>query len=663
MGKALCSLLGALVLLATASVSDAKIFVNISDGTTTLDARAATAVPFIKGGLILSKTSTAPTGTTDVTDRHNILQCTMRPCRVFFPSGNTVSAQPGDTFRIEDVSSTSPARIEKFDSGASADRVSMKGVKFTALVAGKVLTVIYGTTTGDLRPLTSTQAASYSVSAAFSGFIRTSAGLRASACKTGTLSTDMDEATEACVRLSIALNGTTADGQGSSASTTVAVPCNNLFPAVNPCGTGGVWTAANGTFTAVNDGKSISCPSACSPAQVGTLTARFNAINDVLQLTASTHGTIANVPDQNGGAEEGALALAGEVPLNRWVTTSAATERCRTQWKAPAISETRSVNNSSTIPLSTEYYCGFLVQAPPDGIPLISLADTALLPGAASTRYEASRVTFLPEPGPGQLQFKGINTLSVAYDVIVQTNDTNPTDGRLKDFEYKDCFNGSVHLAIQLIDSKGVGLGSLFVYLGSTNNFKTGCDGVEAIVGGDIKNNPDARVDASQLLGGLAVPCCRKFSDLQKGQIGNARVRKLSFVVSRPISPASDPAENYKVVFKDANLNGITAVSSLRVVAGETRVTEGLSTNGVSFVITKLTGTNRGVKKVIPSSGITINGGKFTASVNVNDIDPESGAQYGISLCPNGTEENDPLLPPNTVLGICIADQAIMTLL
>ena len=80
---------------------------------------------------------------------------------------------------------------------------------------------------------------------------------------------------------------TTADGQGSSASTTVAVPCNNLFPAVNPCGTGGVWTAANGTFTAVNDGKSISCPSACSPAQVGTLTARFNAINDVLQLTAT----------------------------------------------------------------------------------------------------------------------------------------------------------------------------------------------------------------------------------------------------------------------------------------------------------------------------------------------------------------------------------------
>ncbi|HKZ03966.1 MAG TPA: hypothetical protein VJU81_00725 [Methylomirabilota bacterium] len=658
MRKVLLSLVCAVVLLGTATVSDANITLSISDGTTTVSAS--------KGGLVLTKSSPAPSGTLDVTDTMNILTCPTRPCRVYFPSGIVHPALPlsTDTFIIQDVASATPAKITKFDSGASADRVSMSGIKFTARAAGKILTVIYGNGSGDLRALTSTQSASYSVSAAFSGFFRTSAGLRAGACKAGTLSTDMDEVSEACVRLSITLNATEVNGQGTAPSTTVAVPCNNAFPTVNPCGTGGLWTATTGSFTGVNDGRSISCPSSCSPVHRSTLTARFNAINDVLQLTASTHGTMSNIPDQSGGAEESALALAGEVPLNRWVTTAPSVERCRAEWKSPAIRETRNIGpNPSTIPLSTELHCGFLAQAPPEGIPLISLADTGLLPGAASTRYEASRVTFLPEPGPGQLQFKGINTLSVSYDVFVG-QDTSPTDRRLEDFQYVDCFNGSVHLAIQLVDSKGVGLGELFVYLGTENNFKNKCDGFESI-GADIKNNPDARVDASQLLGGLAVPCCSKFSDLQKGQIGNARVRKIAFVVSRPISPPSDPlTENYKVLFKDANVNGITAVSSLRVVTGETRVTGELSTNGVSFVITKLTGTfGLGIKKVIPSSEITIIGGKFAGSVNTNDIDPESGAQYGISLCPNGTEQNDPSLPPNTPLGICIADQAIMTLL
>jgi hypothetical protein len=66
-------------------------------------------------------------------------------------------------------------------------------------------------------------------------------------------------------------------------------------------------------------------------------------------------------------------------------------------------------------------------------------------------------------------------------------------------------------------------------------------------------------------------------------------------------------------------------------------------------VITKLTGQNAGVVKVVPSSQIVINGGKYTTSVNVNDIQAESGQSYAISLCPNGTEQNDPNLPANTV--------------
>jgi len=69
-----------------------------------------------------------------------------------------------------------------------------------------------------------------------------------------------------------------------------------------------------------------------------------------------------------------------------------------------------------------------------------------------------------------------------------------------------------------------------------------------------------------------------------------------------------------------------------------------------------------GVVAVIPSSQIIINGGKYTTSINVNQMQAESGASYAISLCPNGTEQNDPNLAPNTVLGNCIADQSRMTL-
>lgn len=660
MRRLLLSVSCALTLLVTATVSDAKIFVNISDGTNTLNAQTSTTVPFVKGGLVLSKASLAPAGTLDVLDTLTLLTCAARPCKIHFPSGSA-TAQAGDTFRLEDVVATT-ARVEKFDSGATADRVSMKGLRIVALTAGKVLTITYGTQALDLRTLTSTQASSYSASAAFSGFFRTAAGLRAGACKAGTVAADMDSPGEACARLTMAVNGTTVDGQGSTVSTTVAVPCNNAFPTVNPCGTNGSWTSANGTFTGVNDGRSLSCPSACSPAQVATLTARFSAINDVLQLTASTHGAMANVTDENGGVEETALALGTEIGFNRWVTFAAATERCRAEPKSPAKNDTRNITNSSNLPISFELWCGVLAPAGAEGVPLVSLADTMLLPGAAGTRYQASRESFLPTPL--QLAFKDITTLSFSYDVFVGDEPTAAVDHRLDGLTYVDCKDGSIRLEIQLQDSGGADLGTLRVYLGGTNNGRNGCDAVASTLGPDIVNDPLARVDASGLAGNLAQTAFMTFREAQRGQIGKAFVRKIAFVVGRPVSPASDPLdENYKVTFFDGNVNGITALSSLQKVTGEVRITEGLTPNGVSVTITKLTMDNPGVVKVIPSSQILFSGGKFTTTTPINDIDPQSGAKYSISLCPFGTTDNDQNLAANTVLGICIDDPAIMTLL
>ena len=670
MRKLFLSLGCALTLLVSATVSDAKIFVRITDGTNTLDAEPATAVPpFITGGLVLSKVSVAPapTITTDVTDTLTVLACPVRPCTVHFPSGNTAptAALSTDTFTLQDVSATSLARIEKFDSGASADRVSLKGLKITSRVAGRVLTLTYGTQAGDLRTLTSTQATSYAATAAMSGSFKTSSSLRATACKAGTVSTDMDDASDSCLRLSLAINGATVDGQGNTVSATVSVPCNNAFPTLNPCGTNGSWTGSLGSFTGVNDSKSISCPSTCSPVQVGTLVAKFNGANEVLQLTASAHGGFANVTDENGGVEETALALATEIGANRWVNFSAAIERCRAEPKAPAVNDTRNINDQSNLPISFELWCGSFAPAGAAGVPLVSLADTLLLPGAAGTRYEASREAFLP--AAGQLQLKNLNTLGFAYNVFTGT-EASPLDSRLGPLTYSDCKGGSLRVEIQLVDSSGVDLGEIKVYLGSNpaDNFKSLCDGFESI-GTDIVNNPDARVDLSGLAGNLSSPCCATFAKAKGGQLGKYLVRKIAFIVS-PASPPADPAENYKVTFLDGNVNGNTALSSLQVVVNVTRTFD-LSTNGVSFVITKLsspTGAPLGIVKVIRSADIIINGGKFATSVNINDIQPESGAQFGISLCPNGAETDfapDGPAPELTPPGICIANQARMTLL
>ena len=667
----------ALTLLWTSTVADAAIFVNISDGTNIVNGLELPlqGVPLMgtKGGLKLAWAAPLPTGTLDDTKVLNLLTCTTRPCTVHFPSGNTAptAALSTDTFTLQDVSSTSLARVEKFDSGASADRVSLKGLKITSRVAGRVLTLTYGTQASDLRTLTSTQAASYAATAAMSGSFKTATGLRATACPGGTVSTDMDDPTDSCLRLSLMINGTTVDGQGNTVSATVSVPCNNAFPTLNPCGTNGSWTGSLGSFTGVNDSKSISCPSTCSPVQVGTLVAKFNGANEVLQLTASAHGGLANVTDENGGIEEAALALATELGANRWVNFSAALETCRAEPKSPAINDTRNINNSSTLPISFELWCGVFAAAT-EGIPLVSLADTMLLPGAAGTRYDASRATFLPVPG--QLALKDITTLTFDYEVAFGL-ETNPVDSRLPPLDYADCAGGSLRVEIELLDSKGVNVGKAKVYLGSNpvGNYKSGCT-ESALSGVNLVGNLDARVDISGLAGNLASPCCITFGQFQKGTLGKYLVRKVAFIVSRSES-LLDSAKNFKVTFNDGQVNTFKAsdvdpmsgLPSLQVVTGETRNFD-LSTNGVSFVITKLTSPSAGpvgVVKVVRSADIVINGGKFTASVNINDIRPESGAKYGVSLCPNGAETNfapdgDPLLTPP---GICIAQQAIMTLL
>ena len=108
-------------------------------------------------------------------------------------------------------------------------------------------------------------------------------------------------------------------------------------------------------------------------------------------------------------------------------------------------------------------------------------------------------------------------------------------------------------------------------------------------IGADVVGNQLARVDISGLAGNLAAPCCVTWAQAKNGSLGNALVRKIAFIVSRPVSPVSDPDVNFKVTFFDGNVNGVTALSSLMVATGFTRVpTAQLNITGVSIVITRL---------------------------------------------------------------------------
>lgn len=657
MRRLILSLGVALAVLVSATTSHAAIFVTMSDGANTVNAS--------RNNLVLSKVSLAPTGTADVTDVLNVLTCTVRPCTVFFPSG-LATQQATDTFKLQDVSSTSLARVEKFDSGASADRVSFKGVKITSLTAGKILTITYGVQPLDLRDLTSTSS-SYTGTAALTGTFKTSSNLRATACNAGLTSTDV---ADSCVKLSVALNGTTVNGAGTTAVATVAVPCNNAFPTVNPCGTNGSYVSSLGSFTGVNDVKSINCAAICRPTQVGTVTAKFTGANEVLQLTASANGGMANIPDEEGGLEELYLTLADELGTNRWIAYTAASERCQAVPKAPSTNDTRNITNNSNLPISFELWCGFFAPLQAGaGIDLVSIVDPAEadLAGSAATRNDAARVGFLP--APGALQLKAITVLSLDYDVV--TGSAPSGNSTLGNLNFTDCTAGSFRVELELRDNKGAPAGIAKVYLGSTagDHFQSGCAGFD---GTDLVNSADARVDTSGLLGNLASPCCITFKQLQQGQTAKLSLRRMSVIVDHGLDDLlhAVPA-NHKVIFRDGNVNGITAFSTLQVVTGLERMFD-LSTNGVSITITKLTSPNNTgvvprVVKVIPSGSIVINGGKFTTSVNVNELDPESGAQYTLSLCPNGADTGSGLEPlpnsPPVPLGLCISDQAFMTLL
>jgi hypothetical protein len=407
----------------------------------------------------------------------------------------------------------------------------------------------------------------------------------------------------------------------------------------------------------------------------------FNGANETLTLAASTHGVVAATSAPKGGLEQNFLSLADELGPNRWVSYSAVNQRCVAVPTGSTITPGNNVNNNSTITVSFEVDCSFLVPlTPPAGLDLLSIVDAAevKIAGATRTLNDASRVAFLP--GQGQLTVKGITVFSLSYDVLVGPGPSG--NATLGDVTYSDCSAGSLRVELTLNTSTGAPAGTAKVYLGSNtaDHGQSGCNGFESI-GTDLVNNPAARVDTSGLAGNLSSSCCITFKQFQTGPTGKLVVQKAVFINDHGSLPLTTFA-NHRVTFFDGNVNGVTALSSLQVVSptGFRQVSD-LPTSGVSMTVRKLTLNqvpiaDPPVVKILLDSctptppattcdpDIEINGHQYRAHFNINSIQPDSsGGLFSIDLCPFGAEEVDPSVTATTPRGMCIPNQAILTLL
>lgn len=626
---------------AVPSDASADVRITITDGISTVSPT------FPKPGFELSRTSVAGSTTALA-----LLKCTSRPCIIFFPSGRE-TAQTGDTFRFRDackassdttttglptcpsattaIGATSPvARVVKTDS--STDRIDLKGLQITALAAGafKTLTVIFETQQGDLATVSSSSG-SYPFSVTLNGtYTRKppqtsggSGGLTAS-CPNPDLGLTDTQLRTPCAKLSLQVNGVTANGTGLTGTATASIPCRN--GTVNPCAAiGGSYSSTGSVNT--TDSSSISCGTSCSPVHKATLSATFTAADQTLALINSGIGAMSGLGEEAGGLEDLFHSLADELGANFWVAFTAGTELYRAVPQPPWINETRHFPNYSVVPIVFELQQAQFVRATA-GVTLTSIVNDAdKLTASEQARNQRSYAAFIAQPL--RLQWKDVTWLTLTYQFI--TGNSFSGDPRIGNLLFSDCAGSAFRLEVALATKEGADVGSLIVNLGSQNKFSSGCAAAaNGLSGTNLVGNPDSRVDPSFLLGTLAGKCCMTLTQSQR-KYGNLFVRSASVVVDQGKLPAV-PARSYKVNLLEGVVNAASSSNSLVVAGGYEEVTE-LPEDGRSIQITKLTGAPI-PPVVIDNDAIDNIGGQFRTHVPVQTLSPDpGGTTYRVDLC------------------------------
>jgi hypothetical protein len=562
MWKLATSTLFLLIIVLLPPAARAAIKVTLSDGVTTKTSLT---------GFTLSLGTTALAGANQTL--FLFTGCTA-PCTRHFPSGAT-TAQATDTFKIQDISSTNRARVEKIDvpSGGTAttgaDSLVLRGIKIYALAggAGKTFTLVYSTDPGDFTTITSSSG-NYLATAKVKGQFRLdttspidgNTGLIAATCNNGE--------SNPCVKLQLQINTLTLNGQGSSASAvvTAAVPCSSTST-TSPCGTGGFWspTLISGDQFLASDSGSVGCGTTCAPVQKGTLTVKFSAANQVLTLSNSAGGGLA--PDTEDGLVDLAVAL-GEPGIDQWLASCSGDQPLQVQGLPPFGNQGRNQDSANAnFPAKFALFAANLVPAP-GGFTMESVADSAaesvLSPTVAEKNNFCLMARIFSATTRPELRNIGPFTLSWTAFVVGNAESINSQLGTLTFINCTACFRVEIDLLKDSIDA-----GTLKIYLGSSGaNSLPNPDGTIPL---DFFVDTALRVDASGIdplgtLSGVAPQdCCITFaSAASNSNYGKLLVKAVRVVLE---STPGATADNHQVTGVKAVVDGNSSSDQLLVVS------------------------------------------------------------------------------------------------
>jgi hypothetical protein len=442
--------------------------------------------------------------------------CTARPCIVSFPSG----IQGGgfvagvDTFLFRDAcdgsgcpadpltpASSNAARIIQTDS--SVQKIELKGLQVTALPlgVGKTVKVTFSATKFNKFP-----PGTYPWTVTFGSlFTKKRSGTPALAvsCPDPYDPSANPNSRDPCARLRLYINGQDADTYVASPRLgpfkTVSIPCDGRFN--YPCGPGGSYRT-NGSFKALAsggfpwDGESV-------PVQKAELTdVYFNATDQTHSAINSAIAAISTRQQQDFGVEHLFYSIAKELDGNFWVYFSAA---------------------------SHSYF------PPKEGVTLTSIVSDKLSP-LEQARNSRSYASFIADPLT--LQWQDVTKLKLAYDFVV-----GPSGG----FTFSDCVKGSFYLRVALVNEDGTDATEVKIYLGSTDNFRSGCDkAAEQLNDVNLVNIKEKSANELRVAEG---------GSINKSQItyGKLYVRSISVVVDQG---GPEPIANYKVRLYNVTVNG-----------------------------------------------------------------------------------------------------------
>lgn len=446
--------------------------------------------------------------------------CTTHPCVVNFPN-NTIRFRDacGVPPRLPNcpsapigLNSQGAARIIKYED-PSTQKIELKGLQITDTLAGpRKVTVSFGTTARDFNPV---PAGSYPWAVVLSGtftkhpqqFLTGPGGLTASCPPTY----PTPPAVPACARLRLQINGSDVDLSRPLQIRTVSIPCSNASGYISPCGPGNSYNT-DGSFTSTLMGNAW-FPATTDPVQqVDVADVNFTAPDQTFAPINSVVMALSRRTEQDFGVENLFYSLADQLGGNYWVYFSAA--------------------SNSYLP-------------PKEGVTLTSIVSDKSLSPLDQARNDRSYASFIAEPLT--LQWQDVRSLALAYDFVV---------GTFHNLTFSDCANGSFYLRVALVSKDDTDPVEVKIYLGSTDNFRSGCDKAELSGVNLIKERPDD----IRVAGGMTI-------NQSQVKYGKLYVRSISVVVDQG---GPEPIANYMVRLYNVRVNGIR-LAGLIGVPGEPR--------------------------------------------------------------------------------------------